>query len=131
MADRASISTITHPSSRQSSLSVTRGAKTTRTLGYTNTKDIMVEAAVVVLEGYMKVLRERPFPQVGYASEIILRTKPIVYSLIDVHRLPVPKATDNALIDLARTIQEIVRGSTSVDRFSILNPQQFIRKHHA
>jgi hypothetical protein len=52
-----SMGPMTHPSVRESSLSASGGAVTIRNVGYTSVKDLLVDAVVVVLEGYLARFR--------------------------------------------------------------------------
>jgi hypothetical protein len=52
-----SMGPIAHPSMRESSLATSRGAATIGNAGNTTGKDLLVDAVVVVLEGYLTRVR--------------------------------------------------------------------------
>lgn len=124
VVNRNHVGTFAHPSARQSSLSVSRGNITLNSLGYTTPKDLFVDSVVVVLEGYLIRVRAEQTMYLPYATEILpSHVKPMVCALIKILGIPVPGPIERPSIDLAKTLQEVIRGSMTADRFSILNPK--------
>jgi hypothetical protein len=104
-----SMGPIAHPSMRESSLATSRGAATIRNAGYTTGKDLLVDAVVVVLEGYLTRVRVDTVEYVSYAEVTAAQVKPFVCSLVSIYKMPVPKNDGRSSMDLARTVLEILR----------------------
>jgi hypothetical protein len=117
-----SMGPVAHPSMRESSLATSRGEGTIKNVGYGGGKDLLVDAVVVVLEGCLTRVRVDAFEYVSYASEVTAQVKSFLGSLVSIYKMPMPKNEDMSSMDLARTVQEILRRSVSLDTFSILNP---------
>jgi hypothetical protein len=79
--------------------------------------EILAGATISVVQ-YLAPLR-----YVSYASEgTVAHVKPFVNALVSIYKLTVPRNDERSSIDLAKTVQNVLRRNATLHTFSILNP---------